>query len=147
MKNKHHFYWDTSALASMLFGESDGKKLISWAKKNEGLPGYTSFFTWIELESALQRRVNLGEIMIENLPSVQLAIETLSQNFAILWPDVSVTAEAKSQVAKMGLRPGDALQLGSALLANREVGNVAFICLDKKLSQAAAANGLRCPEF
>ena len=147
MKNKSVYYWDTSALASMLFGESEGKKLILWAKENTALPGYSSFFTWIELESALQRRVSQGEIALENLTTMQVAIESLSRNLAILWPDITVTGEAKNQIAKMGLKPGDALQLASALLAKREVGNVIFVCLDKKLSQAAIANGLECPEY
>ena len=56
------YYWDTSALLALLFDEPRGEEVRRLALKRGALPGYTSFFSFIEMESAYSRRMSEGAL-------------------------------------------------------------------------------------
>ncbi len=134
-------YWDTSALLALLFRES-GTKEARAAVARGGLPGYTSFFTLIEMEAAYSRRMAEGSLSKEDLPSLRLQAQRLEGSLALIWPDEALAAEAKRLVLELGLRPGDALQAASALLVARNGTKIVFASLDARLDKAAQALGL-----
>lgn len=136
------FYWDTSALLALLFDEPRGPEVRRLALKRGALPGYTSFFSFIEMESAYARRMSEGALKSSQLPELRLKAQKLESSLGRLWADEETLQDARHLVLEQGLRPGDALQLASARLLLREGGGAAFVCLDEKLNQAAQAVGL-----
>lgn len=136
------YYWDTSALLTLLFQEDRTKALKERLVKQGGLPGYTSFFTFVEMESGIARRMAEGSIQSSDLTGLRLQAQRLESHLALIWPDEGLLTQSRHLVMEFGLRPGDALQLASALLLMQEkAGPVTFACLDTKLSEAALARG------
>lgn len=136
------FYWDTSALLALLFDEPLGAEMRRLALKKGALPGYTSFFSFIEMESAYSRRLSEAALKSSQLPELRLKAQKLEASLGVLWADEGTLRDARHLVLEQGLRPGDALQLASARLLLAENAAVTFVCLDKKLNQAAQAVGL-----
>ena len=136
------FYWDTSALLALIFDEPIGADLRRMTLKKGALPGYTSFFSFVEMESAYSRRISEGSLKSAQLPELRLKAQKLESSLGTLWPDEETLRDARHLVLEQGLRPGDALQLASARMLLRGGDEAAFVCLDKKLSQAAQAAGL-----
>jgi predicted nucleic acid-binding protein len=136
------YYWDTSALLALIFDEPQGADVRRLALKKGALPGYTSFFSFIEMESAYARRMSEGALKSSQLPELRLKAQKLESILSLLWPDEDTLRDARHLVLEQGLRPGDALQLASARLLLHNGGVVSFVCLDKKLGQAAQAIGL-----
>lgn len=136
------FYWDTSALLALIFDEPRGKEVRRLALKKAALPGYTSFFSFIEMESAYARRLSEGTLKSSQLPELRLKAQKLESALGLLWADEEALRDARHLVLEQGLTPGDALQLASALSLLRGGDGAVFVCLDEKLNQAAQAVGL-----
>lgn len=135
------FYWDTSALLALILDEPQSEALRRLALKGGALPGYTSYFSFIEMESAYSRRLSDGSLKSSRLPELRLKAQKLESSLGLIWADVESLREARYLVLEQGLRPGDALQLASARLLLGG-GGTTFVCLDEKLNQAAQAAGL-----
>jgi predicted nucleic acid-binding protein len=135
------FYWDTSALLALIFEEPRSEDVRRLALKKGALPGYTSFFSFIEMESAYSRRLSEGALKSSQLPELRLKAQQLESSLGLLWADEEALRDARHLVLEQGLRPGDALQLASARLLLQGDG-AAFVCLDRKLNQAAQSVGL-----
>lgn len=136
------FYWDTSALLALIFEEPRGQDLRRLALKSGALPGYTSFFSFIEMESAYSRRMSEGAFKSSQLPELRLKAQKLESTLGLLWADEETLRDARHLVLEQGLRPGDALQLASARILLQNGDGASFVCLDEKLNQAAQAVGL-----
>jgi len=135
-------YWDTSALLALIFDESRTAHVRQLALRKSGLPGYTSFFSLVEMESVYARRMAEGSLNANQLPQLRLRAQRLEAALGILWPDEDILRDARHLVLEQGLRPGDALQLASARILARNDEETTFVCLDAKLAQAAQAVGL-----
>lgn len=135
------YYWDTSALLALLFYEKHSQQLRSLVSKNR-LPGYTTFFTFIEMESAFSRRITEGSIPADDLTDFRLQIQILEATLGLIWPDIKLLSESRQVILQYGLKPGDAIQLASSIVLTEEKKDVTFVCLDHKLNQAARACGL-----
>lgn len=136
------YYWDTSALLALIFDEARSDDVRRLALKKGALPGYTSFFSFIEMESAYSRRMSEGTLKNAQLPELRLKAQKLESALGLLWSDDETLRDARHLVLEQGLRPGDALQLASARLLLRNNVGAAFVCLDEKLNHAAQAVGL-----
>jgi predicted nucleic acid-binding protein len=136
-------YWDTSALLALLIQEPGTPAARALARKDWGLPGYTSFFTLIELESSLTRRLMEGSLAEQDLPRVRLQAQRLERSLGLVWADEPLVDAARRIVLEFGLRPGDGLQLASARLVTGQDSACVFASLDQKLNEAAQAAGLR----
>ena len=138
-------YWDTSALLALLLSEAGGSRVRHLAAQRGGLPGYTSFFTFVEMEAAYSRRLAEGSLTTETMARLRLQAQKIESALAVVWPDPEVLCDARRLVPDLGLRPADALQLASARrVAESEPGAV-FASLDERLSEAAQAAGLALP--
>ncbi|MEK7382950.1 MAG: type II toxin-antitoxin system VapC family toxin [Elusimicrobiota bacterium] len=135
-------YWDTSALLAILFQEPGFSQVRNRAFHEGGLPGYTSFFTFVEMESAYARRIAEGSLGRDALLRLRLAASELESALAVIWPDDEILADARGNVAELGLRPADAVQLASARAALKAEARTLFISLDERLNEAAQAIGL-----
>lgn len=135
-------YWDTSALLALLFKEPATKSVRLLASKERGLPGYTSFFSFIEMESAYSRRMMEGSLLSKELSRLRLQAQKLEGALAMLWPEREVLSLGRRLAFEFGLKPGDALQLASSQLLAQNQSPVIFVSLDDKLNEAAQAVGL-----
>lgn len=135
-------YWDTSALLALLFQEPGSAKVRDLSLHEGGLPGYTSFLTFVEMESAYARRLAEGSLGRDALSRLRLEARELEAALAVIWPDDEILAEARRNVAELGLRPADAIQLASARAAAKAIAPTRFASLDGRLNEAARAVGL-----
>lgn len=138
-------YWDTSAVLSLLFEEKMAPVVRDFARNAKGLPGYTSFLTFIEMESAFSRRRADGSISTDILPELRARCLELESSFSVIWPDSSMVASAKRIIGEFGLKPGDSIQLASAIVLLTRDSAAKFACLDRRLNGAAIASGFSLP--
>jgi len=135
-------YWDTSALLPLLFDEPRSKDMLRLASEGGGLPGYTSFFTLLEMEAAFSRKLGQGSLGEGGLVPLRAQARMLEEALALLWPDAGALESCRRLAMEFGLKPGDALQLGSALILAQGCQDACFVSLDARLNEAAAAAGL-----
>ncbi|MBI3534257.1 MAG: PIN domain-containing protein [Deltaproteobacteria bacterium] len=134
------YYWDTSAILSFIFKESLSPLVIQHVQKKNSLPGFTSFFSWIEVESAIYRRIYEKSLEPVFLTELRLKVQSIENSFNKVWPNHEMLDVSKHIISQYGLKPGDSLQLSSCLSLKKE--NCSFVCLDKKLNQVARALAL-----
>lgn len=135
-------YWDTSAVLALLFDEHGSQKMRHLAFQADGLPGWTSFYTLVEMESAFSRRLKDGTLTAELLPRLRVQAQKVQAALSLVWADEEIVDDSRRYVFELGLRPGDALQLASARCVAKQEPKARFASLDQKLAEAAAAAGL-----
>ncbi|MEI6806290.1 MAG: type II toxin-antitoxin system VapC family toxin [Myxococcaceae bacterium] len=136
-------YWDTSAFAAGLIGEDNSSLVFSFLKQHANLKSYTSLFTFLEIESAFQRRLNDKSLSLDSVRIARVAVSRFRQNVRVIPADESLLDIALHYQKIYGLRAGDALQLASARVGMETPSRVQFMCLDKLLNQAAAGEGFK----
>ncbi len=137
-------YLDTSALFKRYVAEPDSEEVR--AKLDEAAVIATVVITRTEVASALDQALKRDRIGSSETQRAE-------QEFLEDWPDfgkIPITDEMASQGAKLvwrhGLRPVDAVQLAAAQRCQQIFAplgeETVFACCDKKLRDAAEAEGL-----
>jgi hypothetical protein len=105
----------------------------------------SALFSLLEIESAFQRRYNSREINARELDQARLLALKFKQNMALLALD-SAVLEIALHVQKLHqIRPGDSVQLASAIYCQPKREKVMFLTGDQKLAHAAKLEGLMVP--
>lgn len=133
-------YWDASALAPIVVAEETSELVQSWLDEDDAITTWA--WTRVELASAIERRVRVGEITREER---QVAL-TQAASLAARWNEVfdltAVRKRALALLARHPLRAADAAQLAAALLvADEDPTSLPFVCLDRRLALAAEGEG------
>ncbi len=89
--------------------------------------------TWVELNSALSKRLRDGSLSSEQFSAVLSEAKKDFDFFACLEWNESLDEKAVEIVRKFGLKSLDAIQLSSGLLSKADI----FVTSDKKLFEAA----------
>jgi predicted nucleic acid-binding protein len=132
-------YLDTSSLVKLYVEEAHSPQVKKWVSKAEII--VTCRVAYPETLSAITRRFNNGELS-------QPIYELLSNGFTQDWGKYVALdfdeLEAGRLVAKYSLRGFDAIHLASAKLlsADHQSFSQAFSSFDKRLNEAALAEGL-----
>lgn len=133
-------FLDTSALVKLYLAEPGSERMRGAA--TEGHPVAASHLAFAEIHATFARR-GREELLLAS------ELEQLRRRFAGDWEEltqVPIGAEVLALVPGLcerhPLRGGDALQLASALLLVQEGLAVTFACSDRRLLDAAAAEGL-----
>ncbi len=135
-------YWDASALVPLIVSESGTNLARSWLADDSAI--VTWAWTRVEIASAIERRTREGALSRRDRRQV---LERLD-SFANTWDEVTeilaVRSRASLLLARHPLRAADAGQLGAALMVNEQLegGSLPFMCLDRRLSEAAELEGL-----
>jgi predicted nucleic acid-binding protein len=133
-------FWDTSALIPLIMEEDSSGRLLSLFKTDPHV--LTSTFTSLEVSSAVWRRRHANEITV----AAHQAADELFADLSATWTEVPVSdGEIESAISVMSrhpLRAGDALLLGTAVLAAGPTMQLVFVTLDEKQRAAARAEGL-----
>lgn len=135
-------YWDASALVPLIVAEPGTELVRSWLEADSEI--VTWAWTRVEITSAIERRTREGALSRQDRRQI---LDRLN-SFANTWDEVSeilaVRSRANLLLARHPLRAADAGQLGAASLVNEQLGggSLSFMCLDRRLSEAAEMEGL-----
>lgn len=135
-------YWDASALIPLLVLEPSTALARSWLADDSAI--VTWAWTRVEITSAIERRARQVALSRHDRRQVLGKLDV----FAGTWDEVTeilaVRSRASLLLARHPLRAADAGQLGAALLVNEQLGGepLPFMCLDRRLSEAAEREGL-----
>lgn len=136
-------FWDSSALVALLVTEPNSSARLLQLQADPQMAVWWS--TPVEIESAIQRRLREGSIVIEN---ARLARERLA-DLSVAWHEVNPISGVRRLALRLlrthPLRAADSLQLAAALtLEAAGIRNLAFACADVRLTNAAETEGLVC---
>jgi uncharacterized protein len=133
-------FLDTSALAKLYLAESGSDRMRDAAMSER--PVAASHLAFAEIHATFARRVREALLLAAE-------VEELRRRFAEDWEELTqvpigaaVLALVPGLCERHPLRGGDALQLASALLLAQGGIEVTFACSDRRLLDAAAAEGL-----
>jgi predicted nucleic acid-binding protein len=120
--------------------EEDSSRVVRWLAAG---PAATARLSAVEVASALARRCLEGAFSPAERDRALLALERDFTALRAVELSSPVVLEARALLVRHPLRTGDAIQLASALLLRRELGEpVTFAVYDDRLGAAAKAEGL-----
>ena len=135
-------FWDASAVVALLLDEPASIQARQWFQEDP--QRLVWWATEVECISAIGRWEREGAL---DLHSSSLALDRLaglSRQWAEVQPLPMVRNLARRLLRTHPLRAADALQLAAALaVAEQEPSSLSFLCLDRRLSEAANREGLR----
>jgi len=134
-------YWDSSALAPLLLEEPHTEPM---RQRLEGDSVVTWVWTRVELVGAIERSLRDGRLSRLDRRN---CLDRLAE-LVMGWNEVddvsAVRARAVALLGRHSLRAADAAHLGAALwIAGDDPSTLQFVCLDRRLADAAEREGLR----
>lgn len=133
-------FWDSSAIVPLcieeprseitrLLAHDDGELIFWW-----GTP--------VECSSSFSRLRREGIISADDEQQVRRLVDQLTQSGTEVSPSEEVRATARRLLLRHPLRAADSLQLAAALVwATNRPDDLGFVCLDKRLRDAARIEG------
>ena len=134
-------YFDSSAVVSFFIEDEHSSTLTQYLKNISLLVAFSSMLTPLEFDSAIQRRLNSKEInesLAEEAREGFLRFRKKIQLISFNENSLKIAAHVQRI---HGLRPGDSIQLASALVCREDPSQVTFLCFDDKLNSAARKEG------
>jgi predicted nucleic acid-binding protein len=133
-------FWDSSAVVPLLVAERRSAALI------EQLAADREATIWwgtpLECESALRRLAREQALSVPQLQRALGRLRALAEDLDTIVPTLELRNRAARLLGAHPLRAADALQLAAALAWSEEQpAGEAFVCLDPRLSEAAAREG------
>lgn len=135
-------FWDASAVVPLVIGE-ERDPVVENVYTPE--PMVVWWGTVVEATSALARRERAGELNAAAVSRSLGLLEVLASMWREVPPSDAMRRAARRLLQVHPLRATDSLQLAAALSV-ADSGNpdtIEFVCLDDRLRQAAAREGLR----
>lgn len=135
-------YWDGSALVPLVVAEQSSEQMRQLLMEDQTV--VTWAWTWVELASAVERRVREGQITRTQRRRVLDRCTELASSCDEVTDLLAVRRKAMQLLGRHPLRAADAAQLGAALLiATEHQSDLGFVCRDARLAEAAEREGLR----
>lgn len=132
-------FWDTSALVPLILDEPSSTRMRAIFADDPDI--LTSAFTTIEIASAVWRRRHAEQLPLAAHQEADELFATLSMTWTELAVSQDAIDSAIGTMSRQTLRAGDALQLGTALIAAGRASKLEFVTLDEDLKAAARAEG------
>lgn len=134
-------FWDTSALVPLIVSETQSEQMRALVFEDPHITTWA--WSWVEVVSAVERRVREGDLTRQQRRAVLDRFAGLAESFDEVTDVLAVRRRAMALLARHALRAADAAQLGAALLVAPEDGpQLEFVCLDARLLEAAEREGL-----
>lgn len=134
-------YWDASALVPLVVEEPRSEELRALLGQEPHV--VTWAWSWVEVASAVERRTREGRLDRRQRRVTLDRFAELAEGCDEVTDVMSVRRQALLLLARHPLRAADAAQLGAALLVAQPGAELAFVCLDARLADAAEREGLR----
>lgn len=133
-------FWDTSAIMPLLVDEPGTPFVRPLLEGDEWMAVWWGSRT--ECVSALSRRQRDRQLTAKTVRDARRVLQALAKSWAEVQPTESVRKSAERLLAVHPLRAADAMQLAAALLWCRDdPEGHEFVCLDERLTAAAAREG------
>ena len=133
-------FWDTSALLSLLAGQSSSTKLRPLIEDDAGVVVWWG--TRVELVSGVCRLRREDLIDEKTLAALLAKIQEITSEADQVEPREQVRQAAVRVLRVHNLRAADALQLAAALVwTEHSPSGTGFVCLDSRLREAAGREG------
>ena len=133
-------YFDASAMANLLLAE-DGSTTTGLLWKGAAEP-FASIVGYAELRGAVSRAARGGRIARDDCPTARLELERMWGSLAAIRLDGRLARVAGALADKHGLTALDAIHLASALSIATPADQPTFVTFDRRLAEAAIAEGL-----
>ena len=135
--------WDSSAVLPLVFEQEPHSRRCR-AAFAERQAKAVAFVTRIECRSGIERLARAGAVTPDQHDRGIRALDDLLDEFDIVPFSSTVETRSLELLARHELRALDAMQLACAVVlrggrAHRDVG---FVCCDRRLARAAAAEGV-----
>jgi hypothetical protein len=135
-------FWDSSAVLALLAEEDSCSELQPILDEGQGMVVWWG--TRVELVSGVCRRQCESKLSEKEALLLFAKIEQLASDTDQVEPTDQVRTAAIRVLRVHTLRAADALQLAAALvLSGHDPAGAVFVCLDKRLRDAAAREGFR----
>lgn len=135
-------FWDTSALVPLLVAEQASEMIVRAYQEDRTV--VVAWTTGIECVSAFSRKRRENHISEGLLASILQRLADVRANWAVAEPTLHLVTLAERIITRHGLRAADAIQLASAVASSSfEGAQPEMVCLDRRLTQAAMAEGFR----
>jgi uncharacterized protein len=136
-----HFL-DASALVKRYVQEPGTEDIRRLVRRRTRLAA--SALSFVEIPSALSRRARAGDLPPDAAREHSARVARDLEEMHVILPRTPVLDIASDLVWRHPLRAYDAVQLASAVWLARETQlALTFVCADRKLADAAGAQGLR----
>lgn len=135
-------YFDSSSIIKWFFDEPYME--LSRDVKNKTTKAFTSFISFPEVISAINRACNDGRCLKSEMETVRDEFVRIWPNFILIKLNEHLIQKAGQLIFKHNLRGFDAIHLSTALLLKEE-GNkidIFFSSFDRNLNRAAYKEGL-----
>lgn len=133
-------FWDASALFPLLVDETPSAEARALLEADENVCVWWG--TPVECASGLARRLREGELDADRHQEAAKSLAIAMRGWRPVAPCEAVRTDAMRFARLHGLRAGDALQLAAAVSwAQRGPRGLEFVCLDRKLREAALIEG------
>lgn len=135
-------FWDASAVVPLVIGaERDPVAESVYSPE----PMVVWWGTVVEATSALARRERAGQLDAAAVSRSLGLLEIMASAWREVPPSDALRRAARRLLHVHPLRAADSLQLAAALSLTDggNLGTIEFVCLDERLRQAAAREGLR----
>lgn len=142
------YYLDTSALGKRYVQEVGSAWTRTLTNPTAGHVLLTARITMVEIYSALARRRREGSVPEADCDTVARAFAAhATTEYEFVELDLHVVELSRDLLIRHPIRAYDAVQLASALLANRtlqtaQLPSLIFVSADRQLNAVAAAEGL-----
>jgi predicted nucleic acid-binding protein len=134
-------FWDASAIVPLLLEEPAREQMLSVLDSDPVMLVWWA--TPVELVSALSRRERDGGLSLDDATAAIDRIRALERAWQTVLPTDAIRSRAQRLLRVHPLRAADSLQLAAALsIAGDAPSALAFMCLDRRLADAARREGL-----
>lgn len=134
-------FWDSSAIVPLLVQEASSAEALAWLKDDPDMLVWWG--TLVECTSAIARRERDGSLDGSSSVAAFSRLQALTQCWQEVGPVDAVRSLSMRLLRVHDLRAADSLQLAAALVASEaQPASLVFVCLDKRLDDAARLEGL-----
>ena len=134
-------FWDTSAIVPLVVREAATETVQGWLRDDPDIALWG--LTWVELASAVERRVREGRIPQSSRRPILQRLARIAGDAHEISDIAAVRSRAVPLLARHALRAADATQLGAALLiADPDPSTLTMVVLDHRLAISAEREGL-----
>jgi predicted nucleic acid-binding protein len=134
-------FWDTSAIVPLVVREAASDSLRSLYRDDP-----LNVVWWscpVECSSAVARREREGAMELAQAVDALRNLDAIARTWIEVRPVMPLRDRARRLLRVHPLRAADALQLAAALAVGSEAPEMEFVCLDRRLVEAALREGLR----
>jgi len=134
-------FWDSSALVPLLTQEPSTPAIEQVLSADPHVAVWWG--SLVECHAAIRRRQRVAAMRSEDVSRSLACLADLRSR----WDEILPTGELRTRAIRLvgvhSLRASDAMQLSAALLATEgETLGLPFVCLDRRLAEAAEREGL-----